>query len=116
MSMNYRALADSSTELLKKFGRQLTFTRTTDGAFDATTGKKAQTTTTFTKYGCVFDYTAQEIALNNIEVGDRRILAEGHAYAVGDKVSLDGASYRVVNVSNIQPAAIVVACNLQVRK
>lgn len=116
MSFNYRALADSSTALLTKFGRQLTFTRTTDGAFDPETGTKTQTTTTFTKYGCVFDYTAEEIALNNIEAGDRRILAEGHTYAVGDKVSLDGASYRVVRVSNIQPAATVVACNLQVRK
>lgn len=116
MSFNYRALADSSTELLKKFGRQLTFTRTTDGTFDPQTGKKSQTTTTFVKYGCVFDYTAQEIALNNIEAGDRRILAEGHAYLVGDKVSLDGSSYRVVSVSNIQPAAVTVACNLQVRK
>ena len=116
MSFNYRALSDSSTELLKKFGRQLTFTRTTDGAYVPATGQKTQTTTTFTKYGCVFDYTAQEIALNNIEAGDRRILVEGHAYLVGDKVSLDGSSYRVVSVSNIQPAAIVVACNLKVRK
>ena len=116
MSFNYTALQNSAGLLLEKFGRQLTFTRTTDGAFDSTTGKKTQTTTTFTKYGCVFDYTAQEIALNNIEAGDRRVLAEGHSYQIGDKVSLDGNAYRIINVSNIQPAGTVLACNLQVRK
>jgi len=64
----------------------------------------------------VFNYSAEEIALNNIEVGDRRVLAEGHTYKVGDTVSLDSENYRVVSVSNIQPAGTIVACNLQVRK
>ena len=116
MSFNYTALQNSAGALLQKFGRQLTFTRTADGAYDATTGKKTQTTSTFTKYACVFDYSAEEIALDNIEVGDRRVLAEGHAYQVGDTVSLDSQTYRVVAVSNIQPAGTVLACNLQVRK
>ena len=116
MSFNYTALQNSAGALLQKFGRQLTFTRTADGAYDATTGKKTQTTSTFTKYACVFDYSAEEIALDNIEVGDRRVLAEGHSYQVGDTVSLDSQTYRVVAVSNIQPAGTVLACNLQVRK
>jgi hypothetical protein len=116
MSFNFVPLQSSSTTLLKKFGRQLTFTRKTDAAFDPATGTKTQTTTTFTKFACVFDYTAQEIALDNIQVGDRRVLAEGHGYLVGDTVTLDSQVYRIIAVSNIQPAGTVVACNLQVRK
>jgi len=116
MSFNYTALQNSAGALLQKFGRQLTFTRTADGAYDATTGQKTQTTTTFTKYACVFDYSAEELTLDNIEAGDRRVLAEGHSYQVGDRVSLDSQNYRVVAVSNIQPASTILACNLQVRK
>lgn len=116
MSFNFVPLQGSSTTLLKKFGRELTFTRKTDAAYDPNTGTKTQTTTTFKKFGCVFDYTAQEIALDNIQAGDRRVLAEGHSYQVGDTVSLDSQAYRIVSVSNIQPAGTIVACNLQVRK
>ena len=116
MSFNYTPLQNSATALLTKFGRQLTFTRTTDAAFDPNTGTKTQTTETFTKYACVFDYSAEETALDNIEVGDRRLLAEGHSFEVGDTVSLDSQDYRVVAVSKIQPAGTALACNLQVRK
>lgn len=116
MSFNYTALQNSAGALLQKFGRQLTFTRKTDATFDPATGQKTQTSSTFTKYACVFDYSAEELSLDNIQVGDRRVLAEGHSYQVGDTVSLDSQAYRVVSVSNIQPAGTVVACNLQVRK
>jgi len=116
MTFNYTALQDSSAQLLQRFGRQLTFTRTTDGTYDPDTGTTSPTTETFTKYGCVFEYSDSERGDQNIEVGDRRVLAEGHAYEVGDLVSLDSETYRIVTVSNIQPAGTVVACNLQVRK
>lgn len=116
MSFNYTALQNSAGALLQKFGRQLTFTRTTDGAYDPETGTKTQTVTTYTKYGCVFDYSDSEIGGGNIQAGDRRVLAEGHSYAVGDTVSLDSEIYRVISISNTQPAGTNLACNLQVRK
>lgn len=116
MSFNYTALQTSAGTLLQRFGRQLTFTRTTDGSYDPNTGTTSPTTANYTKYGCVFDYTDAERGETNVEAGDRRVLAEGHAYQVGDTVSLDSEVYRIVSVSNIQPAGTVVACNLQVRK
>ena len=116
MTFNYTALQSSAGTLLQRFGRELTFTRTTDGAYEPNTGTTSPTTATFTKYGCVFDYTDAERGDQTIEEGDRRVLAEGHAYQVGDKVSLDSEVYRIINVSNIQPAGTIVACNLQVRK
>ena len=116
MSFNYTALQSSAGTLLQQFGRQLTFTRTTDGSYDPDTGTTSPTTATFTKYGCVFEYSDSERGDQNIEEGDRRVLAEGHAYQVGDLVFLDSETYRIITVSNIQPADTVVACNLQVRK
>ena len=116
MSFNYTALQSSAGTLLQRFGRQLTFTRTTDGSYDPDTGTTSPTTATFTKYGCVFEYSDSERGDQNIEEGDRRVLAEGHAYQVGDLVSLDSETYRIITVGNIQPADTVVACNLQVRK
>jgi len=116
MSFNFIPLQGSSSTLLKKFGREMTFTRKTDAAFDPATGTKTQTTSTFKKFACVFDYSAEELSLDNIQAGDRRLLAEGHTYLIGDIVSLDSQNYRVISVSNIQPAGTVVACNLQVRK
>lgn len=116
MTFNYTALQTSAGSLLQNFGRQLTFTRTTDGAYDPDTGTASPTTSTFTKYGCVFNYTDAERGDTNIEEGDRRVLAEGHSYQVGDTVSLDSETYRIISVSNIQPAGTIVACNLQVRK
>tara|TARA_S200002703_G_scaffold132666_1_gene120541 strand:+ start:1785 stop:2135 length:351 start_codon:yes stop_codon:yes gene_type:complete len=116
MTFNYTALQTSAGSLLQNFGRQLTFTRTTDGAYDPNTGTTSPTTSTFTKYGCVFEYSDSERGDQTIEEGDRRVLAEGHTYQVGDKVSLDSETYRIISVSNIQPAGTIVACNLQVRK
>lgn len=116
MTFNYTALQSSAGTLLQNFGRQLTFTRTTDGSYDPNTGTTSPTTANYTKYGCVFDYSDTERGDLAIEEGDRRVLAEGYTYQVGDTVSLDSEVYRIITVSNIQPAGTIVACNLQVRK
>jgi hypothetical protein len=94
----------------------LTFTRTTKGAYDPNTGTTSDTSSTFQKYACVFDYTDSERADSRIELGDRRVLAEGHAYKINDLVSIDSEDYRIISISNIQPSSTIVACNLQVRK
>ncbi len=116
MSFNYTALQSSAGTLLQRFGRELTFTRTTDGTYAPNTGTVTTTSSTYKKYACVFDYADAELSDQNIEQGDRRILAEGHAYQIGDTVSLDSEIYRIINVSNNQPAGTIVSCNLQVRK
>ena len=116
MSFNYTALQSSAGTLLQRFGRELTFTRTTDGTYAPNTGTVTTTSSTYKKYACVFDYSDTERGDTNIQIGDRRVLAEGHAYQVGDTVSIESEIYKVVAVANIQPAAVVVACNLQVRK
>lgn len=116
MSFNYAPLQASATALLTKFGRQYTFTRTTRGTYDPATGQTSNTASTFAKYGCLFDYSDRDSAGLTIEAGDRRMLAEGHSYEVGDTVSIDGDIYRVISISQNQPAGTALVSNLQVRK
>lgn len=116
MAYSYTGLQSSAQMLLQKFGQQLTFTRTTKGNYDPNTGQTSDSTADYTKYGCAFDYSDAEKADQTIQEGDRRVLAESHEYKIGDKVSLNSETYRIVGISEIRPAATIVAVNLQVRK
>jgi len=116
MSFNYTALESSAEKLLQRFGRELTFTRTTDGTYSPNTGTVTTTSSTYKKFACVFDYNESELADENIEQGDRRLLAQGHTYKIGDTVSIENETYRIISISNLQPADTIMACNLQVRK
>lgn len=115
MSFNYTGLQSSATALIQKFGRQLTFTRTTKGAYSAATGKTSDTTATFQKYCCVFDYSAAEVNNSTILQGDRRVLSEPHEYQVNDSVSIDSKAYRVISISENKPAGTLLSVDLQVR-
>ena len=116
MSFNYAPLKSSGTALIKKFGQELTFTRTTEGAYDAGTGTTINTTSTFKKYACIFDYADRDIGTNTVEAGDRRLLAEAHTYEVGDTVAIGTDTYRVISISPNQPAGTALSVDLQVRK
>lgn len=115
MSYSYTGLQTTATALLTKFGRQLTFTRTTKGAYSAASGTTSDTTATFDKYCCVFDYSASEINNGTIQQGDRRILSEAHEYELNDTVSLDSKVYRVISISENKPAGTLLSVDLQVR-
>jgi len=115
MSFNYSPLSASATTLITKFGRQLTYTRTTKGAYDSATGTTSDTTSTFQKYGCVFDYSETEVNGGTILQGDRRVLSEPHEYQVNDTVSIDSKDYRVISISENKPAGTLLSVNLQVR-
>jgi hypothetical protein len=116
MSFNYLPLQASATALLTKFGKQYTFTRTTKGAYNPATGQTSNTTSTYTKYACVFDYRDADAGGLTIEAGDRRLLAEGYAYEVGDTVAIGTDTYRIVSVSISSPSGTALSANLQVRK
>lgn len=116
MSYNYAPLQASATQMLKKFGRLYTFTRTTKGVYNAATGTTADTISTFQKYACVFDLTEQDSGGFTVVSGDRRMLAEGHTYEVGDTVSLDSETFRIVSIRPNKPAGTSLAVNLQLRK
>lgn len=116
MSFNYVPLQQSASRLIQKFGQQLTFTRTTKGAYNPATGTTSDSSSTFSKYACIFDYSNTDTAGLTIEAGDRRLLAEFYDYEVGDTVSIGNEVYRVISVSANQPASTGLTVNLQVRQ
>ena len=116
MTYNYTPLTSSATRLLTKFGAQYTFTRTTKGTYNPVTGKTSDSSSTYTGYACLFNYSDADLTDGTILQGDRRMLAEGGTYEVGDSVVVGSDTYRVISVSEIAPAGTVVAANLQIRK
>lgn len=116
MSFNYTRIKAKTQKLIKKFGAEYTFSRVSQGSFDPTTGKTTNTTSTYSKQACIFDYNDADRADGVVQQGDRRLLAEGHTYENGDTVVIDGDTYTIINVSFTAPGGEVVAANLQVRK
>jgi len=116
MSYNYAPLKKTADALIQKFGVEYTFTRATKGAYNPATGTASESTSTFTKFGILFDYSDRDNAGQAILAGDRRLLAEAHSYEVGDTLVVDGQTYRVVSVSASQPASTMLSVDLQIRK
>jgi uncharacterized Zn finger protein len=116
MSFNYTPLSDSADRLIKRFGKSYTFTRTAKGTYDPATGTTTDTTSTFTKFACVFNYSESEVNGEAVLQSDRRLLAQAHTYQVGDTVVVDGETFRVISIAPTQPSDTAMAINLQVRK
>jgi hypothetical protein len=116
MAFNYSRLKTKAQKIINKFGKSYTFTRTTPGEYNLTNGKSVNTESSYTKSACVFDYSDRDRADGLVEQGDIRLLAEGYDYQVGDKVTIDGDIYTILNISPIAPSETKVAVNLQARK
>lgn len=117
MSYNYVPLQSTATRLIEKFGRDLTFARQTQGAYNPATGQTSNTSSTFTKKCVVSDFSDMSNTTQGLEVmGDVKLLALTGDYAVDDTVTIDGSVYRVVDVKEIKPSETQMYCELRVRK
>ena len=103
MTFSYGSLATKATSLIKNFGRELTFTRTSKGTYNPNSGTTTDTSSTFSKFCCVFDYSDT-------------LLSEPFTYQLNDTVSIDSEVFRVINVTENKPAATLLSVDLQVRK
>jgi len=116
MSFDYAPLAKTAETLLKKFGQELTFTRTSKGAYDPGTGTTTDTTSTFKKNGVLFDYSDRDIADATVLAGDRRLVSEAHTYEIGDTVAIGSDTFRIIAISTNQPGDTALVSELQIRK
>lgn len=117
MSYNYVPLQSTATRLIEKFGRDLTFARQTQGAYNPATGQTSNTSSTFTKKCVVSDFSDMSNTTQGVEVmGDVKLLALNGNYVVDDTVTIDGSVYRVVDVKEIKPSETQMYCELRVRK
>jgi len=104
-------------DLLVRTGRELTFTRTTRGAYDPATLVSSETDSTFTGIGAQVTFRTAEIDGERIQFGDKKLIMADMSTApsTGDTVSVSGSSYRVMSVSPTSPAGTVLAYTLHLR-
>lgn len=111
-------MAAVALELITEFGEAVTFTRTTEGAYNSATGTTASATTSnFAGVAVPQNYDSEEIDGTNILQSDLRLITNAVATRPEpqDQVSIDSVLYRVINVSRITVNSNDVAYELQVR-
>lgn len=112
----YSNMATTALRLLTKYGVQHTFTTYSVGAFDPNTGTRTETPSNYTAYAVKDVYTTLEKGSSAIKEGDIRLIAEAANYSIGDTLSLDSTTWRIMGVDPIKPGDTVVAYFLQIRK
>ena len=106
-----------ASELLSEFGQEVTFSRTSQGAFIPSTGAVGSgTSSTYTANVHPSDYTAEEIDGVSVLYSDVKLLTYSTTEVlVGDTVSLDGVVHRVQNVIKKNAQGLTIAYEVQVR-
>lgn len=124
MAEFYTRLQATASRLLKDKGQLVTFTRTTEGTFDPVTGKRTGTSeSTFTADGVLGNYSGKEAgALRaagvEVRMDDRKLLiaAPETPPDLGDKVTVGGTSYTILNIKPVNPAGTAITYELHLRR
>lgn len=110
-----KKVADELLGPKSEFSRPVTVTRPT--RVERVNG--VETTipaSTFTINGVLTQYSVMERQDSRILAGDQRFTCTAaNRLMIGDMLSIDGVSYRVVDPGPVQPAGIRLAYKLQVR-
>jgi len=95
------AMSDNMRKVIARLGEPCTVTSVTEGAFDPATGTVgAGTTTTQTGYAAPDQYNSFEIDGTVVQRGDVKLVLSKLATrpAVGDTVTMDSVTYRIMDV------------------
>jgi hypothetical protein len=119
---NYIPLQNSATNLITKFGAEYLFEREIDRDYNASTGKPVSRKFSYTSNAIVVGFDDVERGASRINSGesvlqgDIRLLAQAEDYLIGDLVSVDCVSYRIIDISTIQGSQLKLAYYLHLRK
>jgi hypothetical protein len=117
---DYAKTAATAARLLLKFGRAVTLTRVTPGAYDPATGAPGTgTTATHAGTAALFEYQQKDIDGTHIRMGDQRAyIAPGLAVTpqTGDTLTIGSDVWSVIASRPLSPAGIVVLHEAQVRR
>ena len=111
-------MAATALRLLTQYGEAVSFSRVSEGAYNASTGSTAAgSTTNFSGYGLPVDYDNAEMAETFIQKGDIKLYvnAVSTVPAPGDAVTVDSVAYRVINVRKYSISSENVLYELQIR-
>ncbi len=103
--------------LLTKYGRSVAFSRTVEGPYDPITSSvDIVSTTSYTALAHPAPYTVAEIATGMVTIKDIKLLAYSATLPlIGDAASIDGDSYRVMNVDKVSAQGTNIIYRLQLR-
>ena len=114
----YSELAETALELLTEFGQAVTINRETSSSFDPTLGIDTTASSSFTGKGAAFEYKAMQIDGTIVQAGDIQLYLNATATVplIDDRITIDSATYQVMNVEQINPAGTPVLYIIQLRK
>ena len=117
LDATFRPLAHN---LIAKYGKNVTFTKTTAGTFDPVTGTTIGSTSTDTvvKIAPPAAVDVAEVNGTSIQTGDLKVSVAALDYTpdINQTVTIDGATYDVVSVSPVYSGELVALYDCQVRK
>lgn len=112
MAVNYANMRALATKLITDNGKPVTLNRTTDGAYDPTTGSTSEVSSTVIGNGVLLKFNNREIDGTAILSSDRKLLYVGEAVQVDDRYN----GWRVVNFEELDPnesGVILYTCQLR---
>lgn len=127
MTFNYTNLANTSSSLIARFGRSVTYSTITVGTYDPTTGTVAGDASSDTVLNAVITKPKENASQaagsnsqsdNTILRGDLMALIDGSTITPSkkDRVSYDGDTYQIINVETVSPGGTDLIHKLQLRK
>jgi len=101
----YSRMAATALRLLTKFGKPVTLTRTSGGAYSPVTGPiLAGTDASVTTTGLIKPYPNRLIDGTRIQSGDREIvLSSEHTPLMDDKPNIGGQVWNIINIKTVKP-------------
>ncbi|WP_430434259.1 hypothetical protein [Methyloversatilis sp.] len=119
-AFDYARPAATAQRLLERFGRAVTLTRTTHGAYDSATGAPGTgTTVTHAGTAALLEYQQRDIDGTHIRVGDLRAYIAPDIEITpqtGDTLTIGGEMWSVIASRPLAPAGVVVLHDAQVRR
>ena len=118
MSDFYTGIAATASKLLTKYGKPITFSRTTAGTYDPITGATtAGTTATFTPPGIFQTIRADLIDGELIQKGDKMfVIDNSFAPTLTDTVLIGSENWSIVNIREVEPAGLALVRFIQARR
>lgn len=112
------SFADNMASVLADLGEVVTITRVVEGSFDPTTGTSTPSTeTTASAYGVAEPYNSSEIDGTNVLRTDAKITLSKISTRpeVGDTITMDGVTYRVMDVYPVRMSGSDIVYQVQGR-
>lgn len=113
----FRPLAHN---LIAKYGKDVTFTKTTAGTYDPVTGTTTGSTTTDTsvKVTPPSAFDIKEVNGTSIQTGDVKVSTAAVDYVpdINQSVTFDGNTYNIISVSPVYSGDLVAKYDCQLRK